>query len=332
MTLTQLTYILAVDTYRSFRKAAEQCYVTQPTLSMQIQKLEKELGIIIFDRSTYPIEPTDLGSRVIEQIRKIIDETERLKEIIHKSKSMIFGRLRIGIIPTIAPYLLPLFVDKLINQYQGLELSIDELQTSKILQLLEQNLLDVGIVSGPINHPRIIEKVLYNEPFVGFISHDHPLIKKEKIKVEDLTLEDLWLLKEGHCFRDQILQLCKSVLTRNPLHSVRLRFEGENLETLKKLVENNVGITLLPYLATLSLKGTSSERLIREFYPPVPTRRVSLIYGKSKLKLQLIKVLQKAIVAAIPAELHKYNSKKSSNSNKKPTDGELVHFERSTKP
>ncbi|MFQ5708585.1 MAG: LysR substrate-binding domain-containing protein [bacterium] len=300
MTLTQLSYIVALDTYRNFRKAADKMFITQPTLSMQIQKLEQELDVVIFDRHILPVEPSAIGRLIIDQARVILEETARMADIIASQKHQIFGTLRIGIIPTVAPYLLPLFLEQFLAKYPKVELTIDELQTQLIIRHLEQSSLDVGIVASPINHPRIIEQTLYYEPFVAYVARKHRLFSRKRIRTSDLSLNDLWLLKEGHCFRDQILQLCKSTLERRGNYHFHCHLEGENLETLRKLVENNIGMTLLPRLAVLNLDNTPSNALIREFYTPVPTRRISLIYTKALLKRRLLQVLEQEILNALP--------------------------------
>jgi len=305
MTLLQLKYIVAVYNHRNFRKAAEHCYVTQPTLSMQIQKLEAELNVTIFDRQTSPIQPTDIGLKIIEQARIILEEADRMQDIIHQFTRGLFGKLRLGIIPTVAPYLLPLFLYQFIQKYPEMDLSIDELQTAPIINKLTNREIDVGIIASPLNDPRFIEKPLYLEPFVAYVGRQHRLAKQKKIHVADLSLSDLWLLKEGHCFRDQILHLCKSALEQQNDKPVHLHFEGENLETLLNLVDKNIGMTLLPYLATLNLKNRSQSTsgVIEEFVPPIPTRKISLIYPRSELKKRLIEVLGAEIMAAIPKEL-----------------------------
>lgn len=305
MTLSQLKYVVAVDTHRNFRKAAEYCCVTQPTLSMQIQKLEEELNLVLFDRQTSPIQPTDIGRKVIEQAKIILEETERMQDIISNFRQGIFGRLRVGIIPTVAPYLLPLFLHRFIQKYPEVDLTIDELQTQPIVQQLAQREIDVGIIASPLNNPRFIEKPLYLEPFVAYVGRQHRLAKRQRIHVAELSLSDLWLLKEGHCFRDQILHLCKSTMEQQNDKPIHLHFEGENLETLLNLVDKNIGMTLLPYLATLNLKkqSRSTAGIIKEFVPPIPTRKISLIYPRSELKKQLIEVLEAEITAAIPQGL-----------------------------
>lgn len=298
VTLVQLSYIVAVDSYRHFATAAEKCFITQPTLSMQIQKLEDQLGILIFDRSKQPVAPTDIGKEVINQARKILQETSRIDDIIKIKKNEISGDFRIGVIPTIAPYLIPLFIESFMKKYPKVNLVIDEIQTYQIIDKLRREEIDIGIMATPLYQKDLTEKTLYYEPFVGYVSPGHRLFYKDKISPEDLSINDMLLLQEGHCFRGHALQLCKD----NPDTSTNgnnIKFEGGNLETLKKLVERNLGMTLLPYLAAREIEGTSQYEYIREFYPPVPKREISLVYLRAYLKKHLIKVLEEEILKSV---------------------------------
>ncbi|MEJ2105202.1 MAG: LysR substrate-binding domain-containing protein, partial [Ignavibacteriaceae bacterium] len=210
MTLVQLYYIVAVDNFRHFAKAAEYCFVTQPTLSMQIHKLEEELGVLIFDRSKQPIIPTDIGSKIIRQARVILQESERLQGIIDDETGAFTGTLKIGIIPTVAPYLLPLFLKSFVQKYPKIELVIDEITTDEIVNGIHKDLVDVGILALPINQADIIERSLYFEPFVAYVSKTNSLYLKDKISIDDLSRDDLLLLKEGHCLREQTLKICSA--------------------------------------------------------------------------------------------------------------------------
>lgn len=301
VSLIQLTYIVAVDNYRHFATAAEKCFVTQPTLSMQIQKLEDELGVLIFDRSKQPVIPTEIGKDIIEQARKVLQEAARIEDIIKIKKNDISGDFRIGIIPTIAPYLLPLFIDSFITKYPNVNLIIDEIQTPVIIDKLRKEDIDVGIMATPLYQKDLLEKPLYYEPFVAYVSNEHRLFEKEKITPEDLSINDMLLLQEGHCFRGHALQLCKE--TPDASNNRHIKFEGGNLETLKRLVEKNLGMTLLPYLAARQIEGTPQHEYIREFYPPVPKREISLVYLRAYLKKNLIKVLEQEIFDSISGNL-----------------------------
>jgi LysR family hydrogen peroxide-inducible transcriptional activator len=298
MTLAQLTYIVAVATHRHFVRAAAECGVTQPTLSMQISKLERELGVQIFDRSKQPVEPTDLGRQLVDQARLILREADRLYELIDEARGEVSGELRIGVIPTLAPYILPRFVTAFISRYPAASLVVEEVQTERLVDLLRSGQLDAGLVASAIELRGIEERPLFEEPFVAYISERHPLFERSELRVEDLRLDDLWLLNEGHCFRDQVIQLCREVgrpgASGRPLH-----FESGNLETLKRLVESSGGVTLLPHLAVVDLRGEEGGR-VRTFADPPPSRWVRLIRGKTYLKQALIEAFVGEMLDSIP--------------------------------
>lgn len=300
MTLTQLSYIVAVATHRQFQLAAAACGVTQPTLSMQVMKLEAELGVHLFDRSKQPVEPTDLGRLVIEQARVVLREAARLGELVSEAGGEVSGELRIGVIPTLSPYLLPRFLGDLSRRYPALSLVVEEALTDQILELLRADRLDVGILATPVEDRGLLERPLFEEPFVGYISEDHPLFKDSELGVEALEADDLWLLLEGHCFRDQVLRLCRET-TRLGGSSRPFRFESGSLETLKRLVESSGGITLLPALAALELSSADRVR-VRPFTSPPPTRQVRLVQGKGYLKRGLTEVFVDSLLTALPAE------------------------------
>lgn len=302
MTLVQLSYIVAVDNYKSFAIAAKKCFITQPTLSMQIQKLENELDILIFDRSKYPIKPTDIGRKIIDQARVILRESRRINDLINEQSNEISGDFRLGIIPTIAPYLLPVFIESFVEKYDKLNLVIDEIQTDQIIDKLRKDELDAGILATPLYIPEIKEDPLFYEPFVGYISKKHELFKKERIEVNDLNLSDLWLLKEGHCFRDHVIQICKKFNDSNN-KDLKINFEAGTMETLMKLVENNFGITLIPYLLAEEIVGTDRATHLRPLNEPVPKREISIIYQRAHLKKKVIDLLKKEIVDSIPSHL-----------------------------
>lgn len=302
MTITQLEYIVAVHTYESFSVAANHCFVTQPTLSMQIQKLEEELNVLIFDRTKNPISTTDVGEKLIRQTKTILQERDRLQNIIENERGEFSGILRIGIIPTIAPFLLPLFLKSFSERFPKIELVLDELTTSEIILGLNKTSIDVGILALPINDSGIIEQSLYLEPFVGFIPDRHNLFIKEKLDVEDLNSDDLLLLKEGHCLREQTLKVCKSSEKEWRDNHNKILFEFGSLDTLINLVQQNFGMTLLPYLAVRYMND-EKIKLVREFNSPVPKREIGLVYSKTFIKKHLVDALKKEINKAIPTEL-----------------------------
>ncbi len=314
MTLSQLDYIVAVDTYRHFATAAETCHVTQPTLSMQIQKLEEDLGVLIFDRSKQPVVPTETGQAILLQAREVLQAARRIPELVKESRDDVSGDLRIGIIPTLAPYLLPYFIGAFMEKYAAISVQIQELTTEQIMERLKKGLIDVGIVVTPLQEAGLTEVPLFYEPFMVYTADSHVLFNKAVIATDDLVTDGLWLLTEGHCFRRQVANLCGSDRGSSPQRTkgdesvpqqvVRqpLRYETGSLETLIKLIDKQDGFTLLPYLATLDLDETRQAR-IRPFESPQPVREVSLVIHRSFLKKKLIDALKTEILAHIPAEL-----------------------------
>jgi len=300
MTLSQLEYIVAVDTHRHFATAAEHCHITQPTLSMQIQKLEDELGLLIFDRSKQPVVPTETGQVVLSQAREVLQAARRIPELAKESKEDFSGELRIGIIPTLAPYLLPYFIGEFMTRYPAVTVHIQELMTEQIIERLKNGLLDVGVVVTPLAENGISEIPLFYEPFMLYTADSHPLRHKSSICSDDLETAGLWLLTEGHCFRNQVMNICGAA--KRPTGSQPLRYETGSLETLIKLIDKQDGFTLLPYLATVDMDGTRRER-IRSFETPQPVREVSLVTHRSFLKRKLINALKQEILSHLPAEL-----------------------------
>jgi LysR family hydrogen peroxide-inducible transcriptional activator len=304
MTLTQLSYIVAVDKYRHFATAAEKSYVTQPTLSMQIHKLEDELGVTIFDRSKSPVIPTEIGEKIIEQAKSILKESKELTDIANWKENELKGSFKVGIIPTIAPYLVPLFLRSFLKRYPKIDLVFEELLTNEVLDKLGNDQLDAAIIATPAEQSFIYSEDLYVEPFLGYLSMSHPLIEKEKLSVDDLDQSNIWLLNEGHCFRDQAVKLCKEQ-NRSEIRERKsaIEFKSGNLETLKKLVEQNFGMTLLPWTAVSDFDSTRTDAEIKEFEDPVPSRKVRLVYGRKHLKQTIISAFRDSICNSIPKEL-----------------------------
>src|SRR5210317_571598 len=282
MTITQLYYVLAVAENQNFTKAAEKCFVTQPTLSMQIQKLEDELDILIFDRSKKPIELTEIGKKIVTQAKNIVNEADRIKDIVDQQKGFVGGEFKLGIIPTIMPTLLPMFLKTFIKRYPKVKLKIEELTTEEIIQRINDGNLDAAIAATPLENENIKERVLYFEPFVAYVPSSHRLHKVDKIEVTQLDIEDMLLLEDGHCFRDGVINLCKSFKQSKEDH---FQLESGSIEMLLKLANEGLGMTLLPYLNSLDLKENERKNL-RFFNEPSPAREVSLIYNKSELKMQ----------------------------------------------
>jgi len=306
MTTVQLEYIVAVDTYRHFSIAAENCCVTQPTLSMQIQKLEEDLDVKIFDRSKQPVIPTEIGEEIIIQARNVLKEVQKIKEIISDKKNKISGEIRLGIIPTLAPYLLPLFLPDFIKKYPHIKLKIFEFTTDILVEKLKNNLLDVGLLVTPLNDINLFENKLFVEEFVVYLSKSHELLNKKYVLPNEIDVSKLWLLEEGHCIRSQIVRLCelKTKIKENQL----FEYEAGSIETLKKMVEINDGITILP---ELSLNDLTPQQLlyVRKFSDPVPVREVSLVTHRNFVKKRLIEVLQKEIVLSVPLKMKERENK-----------------------
>ncbi|GMU95797.1 MULTISPECIES: hydrogen peroxide-inducible genes activator [Ignavibacterium] len=303
MTLTQLEYLVAIERFGNFSEAAKNCFVTQPTLSMQIQKLEEELGVTIFRRDKQPIEPTDIGKKILEQAKQVLKEKEKLHIILQIEKGEFVGSLRVAIIPTISSYLLPMFLSNFTKKYPEVELVIDEVTTDEVISGLEKNYFDIGVIALRSSSGNFLTETLYYEPFVAFLPPEHKLIKKKKISQEDLDVSDFLLLKEGHCLREQTLAVCKSNENEWIHKSSKVIFESGNLDTLIKLVEQKFGMTLLPYLALQYIKDKNKLNLIKEFNAPVPKREVGLIYTNTFIKKHLLEALKSEILRVIPEEL-----------------------------
>ncbi len=294
MNLQQLEYVLAVERHRHFAKAAAACHVTQPTLSMMVQKLEIELDVKIFDRSKQPVVPTPTGELMIEQARKILLEVTRMHDLLRQQKDSLTGELRVGIIPTLAPYLLHRFINRFLEKHPGVHLSVSEHITSAILKRLKKNQLDVGILVSPLNDPAIRETPLFYEPLLVYSSHTY---EKHYLLPEDIEPQELLLLEEGHCLRSQIMNLCE---LRKRADS-RLNYQSGSLETLIRLVGMGQGVTILPAMAVETL-STEQRQHIFPFHTPAPVREVSLATHRDFLKNDLITALKEEIMAGVPEE------------------------------
>lgn len=295
MTITQFQYVLAVAKYKNFTTAAEHSFVTQPTLSMQIQKLEEELGVIIFDRSKKPLQITEVGERIVKQAQVIVNESERMNDIVAQEKGFIGGEFRVGIIPTVSPTLLPMFLTNFIKKYPKVCLKIEEQTTENILKKIADGSYDAGILATPLHNPNIIEKPLYYEPFVAYIPVNHRLQNAKTIYSEDLDINDILMLEDGHCFKDSVLNICNQDIIESKQH---FQLKSGSFETLVRLANEGLGMTLLPYLHTLELKEKEKE-CVHYFVEPYPAREISLIYHKNELKLQIIKALHDTISGVI---------------------------------
>ncbi|XZF13864.1 LysR substrate-binding domain-containing protein [Chitinophagaceae bacterium MMS25-I14] len=301
MTITQLEYVVAVATYKSFVSAAEKCFVTQPTLSMQIQKLEDELGIKLFDRNKHPIAITAMGEAIVEQARIVLAECEKIHELIQNQQNKLGGSFRFAVIPTIAPYILPGLMEHYVPHYPEVKLQIVELETHQVIAALRKNEIDAALVSTPLEENGIKEYPLFYEPFVAYFSEDEKALKKRLINPQDISLDRIWLLNEGHCMRNQILNLCSDQIQK--LQAERpFRYESSNVETLRKMVDKNKGLTILPELATIEFTEDQMER-IRYFEAPEPVREISLVTNDHFVKLTLLQSLMDEILKLVPEKM-----------------------------
>ncbi|WP_187263063.1 hydrogen peroxide-inducible genes activator [Pontibacter beigongshangensis] len=299
MTIVQLEYLLAVDTFRHFATAAENCFVTQPTLSMQLQKLEEELGVLLFDRSRVPVRPTEIGKEIIAQARVVVAESKKIQEIVQNQKQELSGVLRIGVIPTLAPYLIPLFITNFMEKYPQVQVVVQELLTNEIIENLNHEQLDVGLLVTPLEDKTIRELPLFYEAFVAYVNSRHPFAGQQTINPAELNLEDLWVLNEGHCFRSQVLNICNRGGKAIGSNAGHLDYKSGSLETLKRIVETQHGLTLLPELSVLDMPE-EKRKLVRLFQEPQPLREVSLVVHRSFLKKRLVEALKAEILAAVP--------------------------------
>ncbi|WMX16495.1 MULTISPECIES: hydrogen peroxide-inducible genes activator [unclassified Aureispira] len=297
-TITQLEYIVAVDRERHFGLAAKKCFVTQPTLSAQIKKAEELLGVLIFDRSKQPILPTDIGEKIIQQARVVLREHQRLEQIIADFQNDISGQLRIGVLPTIAPYLLPFFVGNFTRKYPKINLLIKERTSKQIIEDLQNDLLDVGLMITPLKEDAIKERPLFYEEIQLYVHPEHHFSKNGRIAPSLLNKGNMWMLSQGHCFRNQVVNLCALQQQGGFNNNLPFQYEGGSLEALQRLVDKEGGFTLLPELATLN-----SGQNVRSLQAPVPLREVSLVYIRNYAKIKLLELLEQQIIATIPTHM-----------------------------
>lgn len=306
MTIVQLEYIVAVDTYRSFVAAAEKCFVTQPTLSMQIQKLEDTLGVKLFDRSKQPVTPTEIGIDIIAQARILLSESEKIKEIITDRQKELSGELKVGIIPTISPYILPKIINGFVAKYPQVKLIVWEQTTENIIQQLKLGTIDCGILSTPLHESALLEIPVFYENFVAYTSKSSKLYKKKSINPDDIDMEEIWVLNEGHCMREQVLNICqRRKATQGFKH---FEYNTGSVETLKRMVDQNNGATILPELALSDLSDKQMDR-VRYFKTPEPAREVSIVIQKNYLKRRMIDALKTEILDFVPKRMRSKKKK-----------------------
>ncbi len=299
MNIQQLEYILAVDQFRHFAKAAEHCHVTQPTLSMMIQKLEDELGVKLFDRTAQPVKPTPAGTKVIEQARVVLYQTSLIKDIVKEEEQSLSGTFRLAVLPTIAPYLLPRFFAQLTERYPDLDIRILEMKTTPSLAALQRGEIDAAIIANQPKEPQLQAQTLFYEQFFGYVAKGDPLFKKALIRTADISDEHLWLLDEGHCFRDQLLRFCQMEKVKVRQAAYRLG----SMETFMRMVESGNGVTFIPQLATLQLSQEQLE-LVRPFAIPKPTREIMWVTRTDFVRHSIAQILIDNIRQAVPKEMH----------------------------
>ena len=299
MTLQQLKYILALDKHRHFVKAAESCFVAQPTLTLQVKKLEDEVGMVLFDRSAQPLEPTPFGEKFIKKAARVLTEMEDLRTLVKEDRNQMEGEFRIGVIPTLAPSLLPLFISDFIASHPHTKLVVEELQSHRIMEQLESKQLDMGIMATPLHENSLREIPLFYEPFLIFTDQNNPLLKQNTVNMNHLKPEGLWILKQGHCFRNQTLNICEFDVSEQHRNLV---MEGGTIETLKQMVRKVSGYTLIP---ELSYNSQNDQRNVRYFDDPQPVREVSLVVHKHFSKEKLIEEMRKSILDNTPEHFKK---------------------------
>ena len=300
MTITQLEYIIAVDTYRHFATAAERCFVTQPTLSMQIQKLEDDLGTKIFDRSKQPVTPTEMGQEIIAQARIVVHETRMISQLIKDKQGLMQGELKVGIIPTLAPYLLPTFLHPFLVKYPDVKIKFKEMNKDGIIEQLKSGRIDAGILVTPLHESSIMEYPLFYEELVAFVSKNNTAYTKSYVLPADIDVKELWLLEEGQCFRNQVLNLCE--IKMQPNQESHFEYEAGNIDTLRKMVELTNGVTILPELATLDF-NVKQQNMVRHFKAPLPVREVSLVTHRNFVKKKLVDVLKQEVLISLPKKV-----------------------------
>jgi LysR family hydrogen peroxide-inducible transcriptional activator len=296
MTLQQLEYIVTVDRFRHFAKAAEECRVTQPTLSMMIQKLEDELGLKLFDRSKHPVEPTRIGAEIIDKARGILLNTEHLREFVASEKGGVSGDFRLGIIPTVAPYLLPRFFPAFTGRYPDLNLQVSELRTSTIVEYIQSGKIDAAILATPLENPDLFEIPLYYEKFVAYVSPSSPLYDQESLSAINMPVKDLWVLQEGHCLRTQIFHFCQEEMPQ------RFLYEAGSIDTLIRIVDTNGGYTILPELHLPYLTPEQSIHL-RPIVSPEAVREISLVIHPDFVREKVLNAVAEVVKSLIPKSM-----------------------------
>lgn len=305
MTLQQLEYIVALDKHRHFVKAAESCHVTQSTLSMMIQKLEQELEINIFDRKMQPIAPTEIGRSLIDQAKVILYNAKQFKELALSEKQQESGKVTLGIIPTVAPYILPKLFNILQERNPNIQLHVKEITTAEIIKQLDKAEIDMALLATPLDNPNILEIPVYYEKFFGYISPTEDLYQMKELEMNHIPMDHLWVLKEGHCLRNQVIRLCEF---DSGFSSI---YEAGSIDTLIKIVDTNGGYTIIPELH-IDLLSEQQKLNVRPIVNPEPNREISLVVRNDYVKERLLNVIAKNISDVIPENMLNERLKKFS--------------------
>ncbi|MDR0830922.1 MAG: hydrogen peroxide-inducible genes activator [Prevotellaceae bacterium] len=300
MNIQQLEYLVAVDEVRHFARAAELCFVTQPTLSTMIQRLEDELNVKIFDRSKHPIEPTEIGKHIIAQSRLSLKSFSQIKNIVDDEQTTLFGKFHIGVIPTVAAYLVPQLLSKNYEKFPNVELIIRETPTSELLEKLADSTIDGGILAGPINNENFTELPVYYEKFYAYVSPNDALYSEKEIDLDKIEAKNLWLLEEEHCFRGQIERLCK--LKRYENGKTLARFEAGSIDTLLRVIDGNGGITIIPEMYAMGLPEEKQDNL-RILKDITAVREVSLIVRKDFLRKAMLSAVKEIVENSVPKSM-----------------------------
>lgn len=301
MTLTQLEYVVAIATYKSFVAAAEKTFVTQPTLSMQINKLEEELNVKIFDRYKHPIMPTEIGARIVDQAKIILAEARKIDEIVSKSLGKVSGTFKLAVIPTVSPSIIPNLLEKYSKVYPDVSLTIVEAKTSEIIAMLKKDEIDCGLLATPLDDNRLRETPLFYEPLVAYFNKEEKVLEKKTITPEDIDLSRIWMMNEGNCLRNQVIDLCNHQVEK--LQEDRpFRYESGNVDTLRRMVDQNGGLSVFPELSTLEFEEDAFDQ-IRYFSEPEPVREISLVTNEHFVKLGIFQSLMDTILEMVPKKM-----------------------------
>lgn len=307
MTIQQLEYIIAVDNYRHFAKAAEACFVTQPTLSMMIQKLEEELDVKIFDRSAHPVKPTEIGKSIIGQARTSLKHFKQINELVNNEKDILKGSFNLAIIPTIAPYIVPELLSKQKEDDQEIELTLKELPTHEVIENILNGTIDGGLVAGPLKHPMLVEFPIYYERFYAYVSPNETCYNDDEIDLDQININDIWLLENIHCLRGQIQKLCK--MKKDSVNNEYVKYEAGSIDTLINIVDYNSGLTIIPEMSAMSLSEDKQSNL-KEFKGMTSVREVSVVVSQGFVRKKMLDAIINMIKQSVPKSMQNPELKK----------------------